>query len=129
MMLVRGEPVSRSSDVRLRRIYETPSPQDGKRILVDRLWPRGVSKNAGAFDEWLKEVAPSPELRRWYGHEPTRFDEFRRRYAAELSDGRQREAWQHLVSEAGQGTVTLLTATRDLAHSEAAVLADRLMHQ
>ncbi|HET9898561.1 MAG TPA: DUF488 family protein [Streptosporangiaceae bacterium] len=122
--------MSSKPDVRIRRIYEAPSSQDGKRILVDRLWPRGVSKDAGAFDEWLKEVAPSSELRQWYRHEPARFDEFKRRYMAELNgDGKQHEAWQRLVSEAGQGPVTLLTATRDIERSEAAVLADELMRQ
>lgn len=117
-------------DVRIRRIYEAPSPGEGKRILVDRLWPRGVSKDADAFDEWLKDVAPSTELRRWYRHDAARFEEFRRRYEAELSgDGKQQEAWQHLVGETSRGPVTLLTATRDTERSEAAVLADKLRHQ
>jgi uncharacterized protein YeaO (DUF488 family) len=113
-------------DVRLRRIYEASSPADGKRILVDRLWPRGVSKQAAHIDEWLKSVAPSSELRRWYGHEPAKFSEFKRRYADELEDSEHQQAWRHLVAESAHGTVTLLTATKDLDHSEAAVLAEWL---
>lgn len=119
--------MNRTSDVRIRRIYEAPSPQDGKRILVDRLWPRGVSKASGRFDEWVRDVAPSAELRRWYGHEPAKYAEFRRRYLAELADSDHQQAWQHLVAESGLGPITLLTASKDLDRSEAAVLAERLM--
>ncbi len=72
-------------DVRLKRAYSPPSPDDGVRVLVDRLWPRGVRKSEAAIDRWMKEVAPSTELRRWFGHDPVRWDEFRRRYGAELS--------------------------------------------
>lgn len=118
--------MTKATQVRIRRIYEASSPQDGKRILVDRLWPRGVSKQAADIDEWLKAVAPSPDLRRWYGHEPEKFSEFKRRYADELTDGDHADAWRHLVDEAANGTITLLTATRDVDHSEAAVLAERL---
>jgi uncharacterized protein YeaO (DUF488 family) len=118
--------MSRASEVRVRRIYEAPSPEDGKRILVDRLWPRGVSRQAAQLDEWAKAVAPSDELRRWYGHDPDKFAEFKRRYASELADADHEEAWRHLVAEAAQGAITLLTATRDVDHSEAAVLAERL---
>lgn len=113
-------------DVRIRRIYDVSSPQDGARILVDRLWPRGVSKQDAHLDEWLKAVAPSSELRRWYGHEPAKFGEFKRRYADELHDSDHEQAWQHLVEQAGKGPVTLLTASRDLERSEAAVLAEWL---
>lgn len=112
--------------IRIRRIYEAPSPKDGLRILVDRLWPRGVSKQAAQLDEWLKAVAPSTGLRRWYGHDPARFGEFKRRYADELRDSEHEQAWRHLVDEAGQGPLTLLTATKDLDRSEAAVLAEWL---
>jgi uncharacterized protein YeaO (DUF488 family) len=118
--------MTKPGDVRIRRIYEAPSPQDGKRILVDRLWPRGVSKQAAQLDEWAKAVAPSDELRRWYGHEPEKFGEFKRRYADELADASHRPTWQHLVEEAGRGPITLLTATRDIEHSEAAALAEWL---
>jgi uncharacterized protein YeaO (DUF488 family) len=107
-------------DVRARRVYEQASPSDGRRVLVDRLWPRGVSKEKADLDEWLKAVAPSDGLRRWYGHEPAKFTEFKRRYEAELTDPERAEAL------ARSGPVTLLTATRDLEHSEAAVLADLL---
>ncbi|MFJ8545292.1 DUF488 domain-containing protein [Streptomyces sp. NPDC093586] len=106
-----------------RRVYEEPSPQDGRRVLVDRLWPRGVSKEAAHLDTWLKDVAPSTELRRWYHHDPERFAEFRRRYVAELDDPEHEQAVQRLRDLAAQGDVTLLTATKDADHSEAAVLA------
>lgn len=118
--------MAKTPDVRIRRIYEESTPQDGKRILVDRLWPRGVSKQAARIDEWLKAVAPSPDLRRWYGHEPDRFSEFKQRYADELADADHADAWRHLVDEAANGTITLLTATKDVDRSEAAVLAEWL---
>lgn len=109
-----------------RRIYEAPTPDDGTRVLVDRVWPRGLSKHDPGFDEWLPDVAPSTALRRWYGHEPGRFEEFRRRYLAELSGPAHQEAIGHLRDLAAHGGLTLLTATRDLDHSQAAVLADWL---
>jgi len=118
--------MGKNLDVRIRRIYEPSSPDDGRRILVDRLWPRGVSKQAAGIDEWLKAVAPSTDLRRWYGHDPAKFGEFRQRFAGELTDAEHQGAWHHLIDEASKGTVTLLTATRDVAHSEAAVLAEWL---
>lgn len=121
--------MSRVADIRVRRIYEAPSPQDGKRILVNRLWPRGMSRQDAHLDEWLRAVAPSDALRRWYGHEPTKFAEFKRRYVGELADAEHKEAWQHLVAESAGGTVTLLTATKDIQLSEAAVLAERLKAQ
>ena len=105
------------------RVYEDLSPDDGQRILVDRLWPRGLAKDAAHVDEWLKAVAPSSELRRWYGHDPAKFDQFRRRYAAELREPERAQALMRLKQEAGRGPVTLLTATRDVDHSQAAVLA------
>jgi uncharacterized protein YeaO (DUF488 family) len=115
-----------SAQVRLRRVYEAPDPSDGQRVLVDRLWPRGLAKNKAALDEWLKTVAPSDELRRWYGHQPEKFPEFRQRYEQELRGTEQSSALDHLRQLARQGTVTLLTATRDIEHSEAAVLAEML---
>ena len=118
--------MTETSDVRARRVYEGSSPHDGKRILVDRLWPRGLSKEAAQIDEWLKAVAPSTKLRSWYGHDPAKFGEFKTRYADELRDAEHQEAWQHLVQESAGSTVTLLTATKDLEHSEAAVLAEWL---
>jgi uncharacterized protein YeaO (DUF488 family) len=113
-------------EVHARRVYEEPAPSDGRRVLVDRLWPRGLSKERARLDEWLKSVAPSDDLRRWYGHEPGRFTEFTRRYHAELADPERAEALRHLRDEARSGTVTLLTATRDLEHSEAEVLVQQL---
>ena len=116
-------------DVRVRRVYEEPEPQDGTRVLVDRIWPRGLRKDAARFDEWAKDVAPSTELRRWYGHDPVKFDEFCRRYTAELAQGAPRQALDHLGALAAAGPVTLLTATHDAGHSQAAVLAQLLRQQ
>jgi uncharacterized protein YeaO (DUF488 family) len=110
-------------DVRVARIYEEPSTADGRRILVDRLWPRGVSKERAKLDDWCKEVAPSDELRHWYGHDPDRFEEFAKRYRAELAEGERAEALARIVKDARDGTVTLLTATREVEISQAAVLA------
>jgi uncharacterized protein YeaO (DUF488 family) len=112
--------------VRVRRVYDPPEPGDGRRVLVDRLWPRGLSKSAAAVDEWVKTVAPSDELRRWYGHEPDKFPAFRERYGAELRKEGRAEALAHLRDLARSGPLTLLTATRDVEHSQAAVLAARL---
>jgi uncharacterized protein YeaO (DUF488 family) len=114
------------SEVRVRRIYEPPEPADGYRVLVDRLWPRGMAKSAAHLDEWAKAVAPSDGLRRWYGHEVGKFAEFRVRYDAELQMPERAAALAHLEDLAGSGPLTLLTATRDVEHSEAAVLAERL---
>jgi uncharacterized protein YeaO (DUF488 family) len=112
--------------VRVRRVYDPPDPADGHRVLVDRLWPRGLAKNAAALDEWLRAVAPSDELRRWYGHEVGRFVEFRDRYVAELGTPERAEALAHLRELADPGPLTLLTATRDVEHSQATVLAEQL---
>ncbi|MEU6341768.1 DUF488 family protein [Streptomyces sp. NPDC046977] len=109
-----------------RRIYEETSSRDGKRVLVDRLWPRGMSKERAHLDEWLRDVAPSADLRTWYHHDPERFAEFRDRYIGELEDAGHRPAVRHLRDLAAHGKVTLLTATKDLDHSEAAVLAQWL---
>ena len=107
----------------VRRAYEEPGPADGTRVLVDRLWPRGLSKDRAALDDWLRDVAPSDGLRRWYGHDPARFAEFSERYRAELSDPEHAEALARLRGYLRAGPVTLLTATRDLALSHATVLA------
>ncbi len=112
--------------IRIRRVYDQPEPADGARVLVDRIWPRGISKDAAQLEEWAKDVAPSTELRRWYGHDPDRFEEFRRRYLAELDHPEPRAAVGRLRALAAGGPVTLLTATRDLRLSQAAVLADYL---
>ncbi|MES9605629.1 MULTISPECIES: DUF488 domain-containing protein [Actinomadura] len=113
-------------DVRLRRVYEEPSADDGARILVDRVWPRGLSKDKARLDEWEKDVAPSTELRKWYGHDAARFEEFTRRYDAELAEPERAAALDHLRELARKGTVTLLTATKEIDRSQAAVIAARL---
>jgi uncharacterized protein YeaO (DUF488 family) len=112
--------------IRVRRVYDEREPGDGARVLVDKLWPRGLSKQAAQLQEWARDVAPSDELRRWYGHDPAKFDEFRRRYLAELDQPGQRAAVDRLRALAADGPVTLLTATRDAQISQAAVLADHL---
>lgn len=112
--------------VQIRRIYDPPRADDGKRVLVDRLWPRGVSKERADLDEWCKEVAPSTELRKWYGHDPARYAEFARKYRAELTDDEHAQAFAQLKELARQGTLTLLTATKQPDMSEAQVLEDAL---
>ena len=110
-------------EVQLRRVYDTKSRSDeGYRVLVDRLWPRGTTKADARLDEWLRDAAPSTELRRWYGHDVHRFDEFARRYRAELRRPPASAAVYHLIDLARRGTITLLTATRDVEHSGARVL-------
>lgn len=112
-------------DIRLKRAYEPASSDDGARILVDRLWPRGVRKADAAIDHWVKEIAPSTELRRWFGHDPRRWKEFQRRYRAELSH--QPELLNEIRARARDGPVTLVYAARDETHNEAVVLRDTLM--
>ena len=111
-------------DIRLKRAYEPASPSDGYRVLVDRLWPRGVSKERAKLDDWAKELPPSPALRKWFGHEPNRFPEFRRRYIAELHSARPRLA--ELRRRASRGTLTLVYSARDTEHNDAVVLAEVL---
>lgn len=110
--------------VTVERVYDEPS--GGTRVLVDRLWPRGLAKDAARLDLWPKDVAPSTELRRWYAHDPAKFAEFRHRYEAELASPPAAEALDRLRGLAAEGPLTLLTATKDLTHSNAAVLADLL---
>jgi uncharacterized protein YeaO (DUF488 family) len=112
--------------VQVRRVYEEPDPGDGTRVLVDRIWPRGLTKARAALDEWCKDVAPSGELRTWYGHDPERFADFGRRYQAELQDPQRATALAHLRELANGRQLTLLTATRQPEISEAAVLAELL---
>lgn len=109
--------------VNVKRVYDDPSPADGKRVLVDRLWPRGLRKENAAIDLWLRDVAPSPELRRWYSHDPARFGEFAERYRAELTDTARAAALAELREYVSTGPVTLLTAVRDLRYAHSAVLA------
>jgi uncharacterized protein YeaO (DUF488 family) len=113
-------------NVRVRRVYAEPEKGDGTRVLVDRIWPRGLTKARAALDEWCKDVAPSGELRKWYDHDPDRFEDFSRRYQAELKDPQRADALAHLRELAKERQLTLLTATRQPEISEAAVLAELL---
>ena len=106
--------------IRTKRIYEEPSGDDGARVLVDRLWPRGISKEKASLDRWEKDLAPSDDLRRWFGHDPAKWEEFLRRYRAEL-EGKE-EALARLRREANEGTVTLLYAAKDETHNNAVAL-------
>ena len=111
-------------DVRLKRAYEEPAISDGYRVLIDRLWPRGVSKTDAELDEWARELAPTSALRTWFGHDPERFDEFRQRYTEELAahDDKVRE----LRARARRGRLTLVYGARDREHNDAVVLAELL---
>ena len=118
--------MARRHEVKVRRVYDEKMQDDGARVLVDRIWPRGLSKERADLHEWCKPIAPSTALRKWYGHEPERFEEFRRRYRAELEEPERAQALQHLRDLAKQGTVTLLTGTKRVDISEAVVLAELL---
>jgi uncharacterized protein YeaO (DUF488 family) len=118
--------MARTHHVQVRRVYDEPQPSDGQRVLVDRVWPRGLSKDHAHLDEWCKQVAPSIGLRTWYGHDPERFQEFARRYHAELDEPERATALAHLRELAGAGALTLLTATKRSDISQAAVLAEML---
>ena len=106
--------------IKLKRVYENPSPKDGLRVLVERLWPRGLTKERAAVDLWLKDVAPSPELRKWFGHDPARWEQFQKRYGRELRE--RKKAIRLLKEKAKQGTVTLVYAARDEEHNGALIL-------
>ncbi len=112
--------------IRLKRAYDPPAADDGHRVLVDRLWPRGVSKDALRLDAWLRDLAPSAALRRWFGHDPARFAEFARRYQAELQREPARALLADLARRAARGPVTLVYAARDPDHNDAIVLRDLL---
>ncbi len=112
--------------VQVRRAYDDPAPEDGMRILVDRLWPRGVSKERLPLDRWAKELAPSPDLRRWYGHEPEKFEQFRQRYMSELEEEAKALQVEELRRIASDQQITLITATKDVERSGAVVLAEFL---
>ena len=111
-------------DLRLKRAYEPAGPSDGYRVLIDRLWPRGLSRERPKLDEWERELSPSTELRRWFGHEPSRFEEFRRRYVEELRD--QRSRLTELRRRARNGTLTLVYSAGDTEHNNVVVLAEVL---
>ena len=110
--------------IRIKRAYDPPARSDGRRILVERLWPRGMNKQALAADAWMKDVAPSTKLRQWFDHRVERWEEFRRRYRAELDANPA--AWQPILEAASRGTVTLLYSAHDTAHNGALVLRDYL---
>lgn len=114
-----------TKNLKLKRAYEAPAPADGRRVLVDRLWPRGLKKEAAALDLWAKDLAPTNELRKWFGHDPERWAEFKRRYTAELRQ--HTDLLDDLRALARRGTVTLIYAARDEEHNEAVVLCDVLL--
>lgn len=114
-----------AANVQLKRAYERPARGDGTRVLIDRLWPRGVTKEAAAIDEWFKDIAPTTALRQWFGHDPSRWQEFRHRYAAEV---RQKpELLGKLRARARQGPITLVFSAHDEVHNDAVVLRDLLL--
>lgn len=115
----------KAANVKLKRAYEPPSPGDGTRILVDRLWPRGVSKADAALDMWAKELAPSDELRQWFGHDPARWPEFQVRYADEVRQ--HTDELEQIRALARQGPVTLVYAARDELHNDAVALRDLVL--
>jgi uncharacterized protein YeaO (DUF488 family) len=123
-----NEPVSKSEVMRYRKdkegIYDQASPEDGKRILVDRLWPRGIRKEEARIDEWLKDIAPSTELRKWFSHDPAKWEEFKKRYKKELEV--KEDLVKALRNETRKGTVTLLFAAKDPLHANAEVLKEVL---
>lgn len=118
--------MAQAPDVRMRRIYDDPADDDGIRVLVDRRWPRGVSKERAGLDEWCTAVAPSDALRKWYGHAPDRFEEFGSRYRKELEDPERASALRHLRVMSSHDRLTLLTATKNVDLSQAAVLVELL---
>ena len=113
--------------LQIKRTYDPPARGDGRRILVERLWPRGMKKEAVAADAWMKDVAPSTQLRQWFGHQVERWEEFRRRYRKELSANR--DAWEPILDAEERGTVTLLYSAHDVLHNGAVVLRDYLMER
>ena len=110
----------KAANIKLKRAYEPPAQSDGRRILVDRLWPRGVSKAKAALDGWMKDIAPSTTLRQWFGHDPARWQEFRRRYAEEIRE--HPEQLRRLRRFAAEGSLTLVYSAHDEAHNDAVVL-------
>ncbi|HKD76225.1 MAG TPA: DUF488 domain-containing protein [Ktedonobacterales bacterium] len=113
--------------IAIKRAYDPPADSDGSRVLVDRLWPRGMAKADARIDLWLKDIAPSAELRTWFGHDPAKFDEFRRRDAVELSTGVGQQALRRLREMAQHDQITLVFAAKDTAHNDAVVLRDLIL--
>lgn len=108
--------------IRIKRVYDAPGKDDGERILVDRLWPRGVSREEARIVSWIKEIGPSTELRKWFGHDPTRWDEFQKRYERELHHPEKQAVLHNLADRSRRGTVTLVFGARDELHNNAMVL-------
>jgi uncharacterized protein YeaO (DUF488 family) len=114
-----------AGNIKLKRAYDRPTARDGTRVLIDRLWPRGVTKVDAAIDQWIKDLAPSTALRKWFGHDPARWQEFRRRYAAEVYE--HPEMLNRLRTMARRGTITLVFSAHDELHNDAVVLRDLLL--
>ena len=114
-----------AGNVKLKRAYEPPTADDGTRILIDRLWPRGITKERAAIDQWMKDISPSTELRKWFGHDPARWDEFRRRYAKEVHQ--HAELLDQLRSLALQGPITLVYSAHDEKHNDAVELRELIL--
>ena len=112
--------------IKIKRVYDPPAAEDGQRVLIDRLWPRGVKREEARLDAWLRDVAPSDALRRWFGHDPARWDEFQARYRRELEDEAHQRALAQLRERAKHGTLTLLFATKDTEHNSALVIRQAL---
>lgn len=113
--------------VKLKRVYDQTAKNDGKRILVDRVWPRGVSKEDAALDEWFKEIGPSKELRQWFNHDSEKFEEFKKKYHKELQDGEQKASYDKLKAiQKENNTITLVYAAKDEEHNQAQVLKEML---
>ena len=108
--------------VKIKRVYDPLSSEDGIRILIDRLWPRGIKKEEAKIDEWMKEIAPTTDLRKWFSHDPAKWPEFRKRYITELKN--KSELFERLRSEAKKGTITLLFAAKDAEHPNAVILKE-----
>jgi uncharacterized protein YeaO (DUF488 family) len=124
-IMARESPVP-AANVRLKRAYDKPARDDGKRILIDRLWPRGVRKADAQLDEWAKEIAPSTALRKWFGHDPARWTEFQVRYHAELADPGRSRTLDQLAERARRAPVTLVFGAHDPEHNQARVIADEI---
>ena len=116
-----------AANVKLKRAYEPPAAEDGARILIDRLWPRGVSQAHAALDLWMKEISPSTELRKWFGHDPARWEEFRRRYAEEVHQ--RLDLLEELRSRARQGPITLVYSAHDEVHNDAVALRELVLRR
>ncbi|WP_425308303.1 DUF488 domain-containing protein [Ammonicoccus fulvus] len=116
--------MSSKHEVRIKRVYDDAAKADGFRVLVDRVWPRGVTKEAAAIDEWLKEAGPSTELRKWFGHDPEKFEEFAKRYRSELNGSDAMETLRELHDE--HGVLTLVFGAKDSEHNQAVVLRELL---